>query len=128
MFEQKKHLPRKQNGTYGMSYAEGRFYTFLCDQYSSEGIERQVVVNGWSIDFYVKPTKTWVQFDGVYWHGLMYEYGALTLAQRVVYDKDRTQDRWFLACSLKLVRVTDKELTACQQSGDWTNIVTKLGG
>lgn len=125
--KQKKHLTRKQNGTYGMSYAEGRFYTFLCDHYGSDAVERQVIVNGWSIDFYIKSTKTWVQFDGVYWHGLMYAYSELTVGQRVVYDKDRAQDSWFLARGMQLVRITDTDLVESETSGDWSKIETKLG-
>lgn len=120
-----RHLTKKRNGTYGRSLVEDRLYRFLSEQYVN--VERWPCVNGWSIDFYVKSRNAWVQLDGVYWHGLIGPYSALTDAQRRVYDKDRRQDEWFRTHSMRLVRITDMQLHECERTGNWSPLTTRLG-
>lgn len=122
-----KHQTRKRNGTYGRSNVEDDFYVWLTSQYGIDHVERWPRINGWSIDFHVRSIEAWVQFDGVYWHGLMHAYKHLTEGQRKVYDKDRAQDEWFRVQGMKLVRVTDKELLACYANDDFTTIIAKVG-
>lgn len=112
---QKRHDTMKVNGTYGKSHAKDEYYSHLCDLHGVENVERQVNVNGWSIDFYIRSTDTYVQFDGVYWHGLDRPIEVIeefkSPRDRVIHEtylRDRNQDEWFKKNGLTLVRVTDK--------------------
>lgn len=75
-------------------------------------------INGWIVDFYIKSIDTYVQFDGVYWHGLDRTLKELKASKsprdimiRKARARDRKQDRWFKANGKRLVRVTDREFT-----------------
>jgi len=79
-------------------------------------VDHQVHVNGWLIDFYVKSIDTYVQFDGVYWHGLNRSLDRLqnpgSKRDRDIskkWHRDREQDGWFMNNGKRLVRITDKE-------------------
>lgn len=111
------HAVLKRNGTYGKSKIEDRFYNALIDQFGI--VERQVNINGWLIDFYVKSIDTYIQFDGVYWHGLDRNLEEICKfvhkRDRVIYNKfltDRKQDNWFKKSGFRLVRITDKQFMA----------------
>lgn len=78
----------------------------------------------WNIDLYVPQIDTYVQFDGVYWHGLDRPIELIKESSRqrdkVIYKKwliDRAQDEWFAKMSKRLVRITDvefkKDVNAC---------------
>lgn len=94
------------------SKAEARFGELLREHFGE--VKHQKWVNGWPIDFYIPSIDTYVQFDGVYWHGLDRPI-ELIRASNLVRDKaivkkwetDRKQDAWFPANRLRLVRVTD---------------------
>ena len=110
----KRHETMKQNGTYRKSSVEDALYDFLCQKYGAEDIERNRYMNRWPIDFYIKSINTYVQLDGVYWHGLdrpievVAEYRTKRDVQ--IHKKwltDRRQDEWFAERQLKLVRLTD---------------------
>ena len=108
----------KRNGSYAKSKIEDEFYEALCAHFGKDDIERQSSVNGWPIDFFVKSRQTYVQFDGVYWHGLDRPLNMIlenkSPRDRVIYGKwltDCQQDEWFYLQNLKLVRVTDRQWT-----------------
>lgn len=110
----KAHATMKKNDSYARSLPEDRFYVALCEQY--ENVHRQVTVNGWPIDFYIEDLDLYVQFDGVYWHGLDRPLSEIakhkTPRDVIIHRKhktDREQDSWFAQHGLKLVRVTDKQ-------------------
>lgn len=81
-------------------------------------VDIQVIINDrWPIDLYVKSVDTYVQVDGVYWHGLdrpMDEIAASTSPRdRTIARKwatDREQDAWFEREGRRLVRVTDVQV------------------
>lgn len=111
---QKCHTTKKKNGSYGKSRAEDDFYSFLCDSFNKEIVERQVCVNGWAIDFRIK--NVYIQFDGVYWHGLDRDVEKLkagnTSQDKVIfraYQRDIKQNQWFKDSNLILIRITDKQ-------------------
>lgn len=113
---QKAHETMKREGTYGKSVAEDHFYEALCCVYGANDVERQIDMNGWSIDFHVVSIDTYVQFDGVYWHGLDRPIEAVRecVSSRDgiiarTWEIDREQERWFREHRLRLVRVTDEE-------------------
>ena len=80
---------------------------------------RQYVVHRWPIDFYIKSIDTYVQLDGVYWHGLDRPIEAIaehrTKRDVQIHKKwliDRQQVEWFASRGLRLVRITDQEFKA----------------
>ena len=121
----KRHETMKRNGTYGSSKPEENCYELLCAWFGIVEVERQVAVAGthWPIDFYVKPIDTYVQFDGVYWHGLDRPIDVIaehkTPRDAQIHKKfltDRAQDAWFAEHGLKLIRVTDQQFDICTRA------------
>lgn len=78
---------------------------------------RQVNVSKfWVIDFYIKTIDTYLQFDGVYWHGLDRPIDEIRQSDKgrdkAIYRKwlvDRQQEKWFKDQGKRLVRITDKQ-------------------
>lgn len=112
----KSHQTKKQNGSYGKSKIENKFYEYLCERFDKENVERQVRVNNWSIDFYIKTIDTYIQFDGVYWHGLNRSVKEIkesdSKRDKSIYKTlitDRKQNEWFNKNNMNLSRVTDEE-------------------
>lgn len=112
----KAHQTMKRMKTYRKSAVEDKCFKLLCEMFGVENVLRQELVNGWSIDFFVKPICTYVQLDGVYWHGLdrplskILEYKSPR--DIVIYKKhlfDIKQSEWFKDNGLSLVRITDVE-------------------
>lgn len=112
----KSHETMKRNGSYGKSKVEDSFYDFLNNLYGEGVVDRQRKVNGWNIDFYVESSDLYVQFDGVYWHGLDRPIEVIEKLNdkrsKSIYEtflKDKRQNEWFEKNGLKLIRVTDRE-------------------
>lgn len=106
------------------SKPEDDFYDLLLTIWTSDQIDRQykIVANGakdiWFIDFYIKPIETFIQFDGMFWHGLnkafetvdlMTEKSDLIRAVVRTKEKDVRQNEWFTKKNLKLIRITDEQ-------------------
>lgn len=77
---------------------------------------RQKHVHKWPIDAYIPAIDTYVQFDGVYWHGLDRPIESIERSTRprdkVIYRRwlsDHAQNEWFAKHDLRLVRITDVE-------------------
>lgn len=111
---QKQHITKKINGTFRRLKIEEQFFNYLLEHFDK--IEHPVVVNSWEIDFYVPSIDVYIQFDGVYWHGLDRSIEDVCKFRaprdKVIYEtycRDRVQDEWFAANHLRLVRVTDQE-------------------
>lgn len=105
-----------------VSKVELRCLASLRDLY--EEVVHQVPINGWLIDFYVPKINTYVQFDGVYWHGVhMTEEqvdAAITKRERDVarkWHRDREQVVWFRSSGLRLVRITDEQFKSWEIDG-----------
>ena len=112
----KRHQTMKKNGTYGKSKSEDRFYEYLCNIFKKNDVERQKLINGWSIDFYIKSIDSYIQFDGVYWHGLNRPLEeikkSLNPRDKTILgtiERDRKREEWFKENNLTLIRVTDIE-------------------
>jgi hypothetical protein len=115
----KRHETMKRDGTYAHSRAEDGFYDALCTIFGSENIERNVVVDSHSIDIYVRHIDTYVQFDGVYWHGLDRPIEVIERStcprDRVILGtikRDEKQRNTFEQLGFRLIRVTDKQFKA----------------
>jgi very-short-patch-repair endonuclease len=106
----------KKNCTYAHSKPEDNCYNALVEKFGVDDVVRQQPVCRWLIDFYIKSIDTYVQLDGVYWHGLdrPIEVIAEHKTKRDVqihkrWIVDREQNQWFSANNLRLIRITDKE-------------------
>lgn len=114
----KQHETKKRNGTYKVSNVENRFFEVLQRKFGV--VERQVLVEGRIIDFYVPSKDVFVQLDGVYWHGLDRPIEQITnsTSRRDVaifkkWKNDRVQDEVFSKLGLRLIRLTDKDFQKC---------------
>lgn len=103
---------RKKMGKSKISKIEASFGEFLKNHF--ECVENQVEVNSWWMDFYVPSIKTYVQFDGDYWHGLDALLEDLLKSDkpqhRVIAGtkmRDAQREEWFSAKGLKLVRIRE---------------------
>ncbi len=110
----------KRNNSFKKSRAEDKMYALLVEQFGNDDVERNKRPEGtaWPIDFYVKSIDTWIQVDGVYWHGLdgqlekHRERSRLDKRSRIIvykWETDRRQEFWFAERGMKLARFTDKE-------------------
>lgn len=114
-FKQKRNVTWQRNMPQNfISKSELKFKIALEERFGKDDIIHQRWVNGHPIDFYVKSIDTYVQFDGVYWHGLNRPIDVIQTSTSVR-DKtifkhwlnDREQDTWFAEKGLRLVRITD---------------------
>jgi DNA-directed RNA polymerase subunit RPC12/RpoP len=112
----KGHETRKRNGTYAKSSGEDALYKFLCEKIGQFDIERQVNVNGWRIDFHIKSVDLYVQYDGIYYHGLDVTFDVLvsratlrgkSIGVLTTFLRDCEQRDWFIQNKLKLLRVVE---------------------
>jgi len=100
---------------------------------SGISIKRQVFYEGRIIDFQIDE-KTFIQFDGVYWHGLdrplkVLEHSSGPQA-RSIYRRfliDRAQDKLFLQRDLNLIRVTDVEFVLAKRTGSIVDLLLSKG-
>lgn len=115
----KRFETMKNRGTILQSSVEENVYQIFCNKFGVDDVERQVLINNrWPIDFYVMSLNVYIQFDGVYWHGLdrqIEEIAQHKTKQDVVIHKkwitDREQDEWFKSKNLKLFRLSERDLT-----------------
>lgn len=96
-------------------------------------VEHQVSINGWLIDFYVKSVDTYVQFDGVYWHGRLLteeqRNNPVTKRDKDIVTKwfrDLEQIEWFSRNEKKLVRITDEQFKIWELEGTVKNELSLL--
>lgn len=113
---QKSIITRKNNNTHARSKIEDKFFQHLCNLFGKNNVRRWIVINGWTVDFYVRSIDAYIQFDGEYWHGLDRSLDVIREFKDErdktifwAYQRDRKQDEWFKKEKLRLVRITDKE-------------------
>lgn len=116
---QKRHATMKKNGSYGKSKIEDKCFECLKKYFTN--VERQVDVNGWAIDFRVQIDEGFyfIQFDGVYWHGLNRHEDTIRLSSNprdkvilMTMHRDIQQNVWFKENNMNLFRITDQEFKA----------------
>ncbi len=112
----KAHATMKKRGNYGKSKIEDDFYQCLTELLKPNTIERQASVHKWSIDFFIENMKMYIQFDGVYWHGLNRPIDVIKQFKnprdKVIYAtylRDQEQNKWFKQSNIKLIRIQDEE-------------------
>lgn len=135
MIRDKIHETMKRNGSYNKSKGEEEFYDLLCEMFDEEDIERQVKLNSSRIDFYLSSIDTYIEFDGVYWHGLDRKIEEIsrhsTERDKAIHKKwlhDRKLDFWCFDNSKKLVRITDVEFREMKKNKNFDSLKEKLLG
>lgn len=115
----KRHEAMKRNKTYNSSVPEEMLHAALIERFGAENIVRQHPAGDgkWSIDFYVTSINTYIQCDGMYWHGLDRPIKEITkhinprdAVIEIKHSTDIAQAKWFADKQLRLVRFTDKEI------------------
>lgn len=119
----------------GCSKIEDRLYPFLCCIFGEQNVQRQVEVNNWIMDFYIRNFEVYVQLDGVYWHGLD---RPLTVIEKCrtkhdegilkTYSRDQKRDEWFKSNHLTLYRITDVEAATIIKTSNFDYIRTIFHG
>lgn len=113
---EKRFSTLKKNGMLKKSRLEDDFFDLLVSHFGCDDVQRWIRINGWSIDFYVKSIDTFVQFDGVFWHGLDRTEEQLKNSIRRIdstimrtRQRDEKQIQWFEQNQKRLIRITDIE-------------------
>jgi len=130
----KRHETMKKNGTYSKSQPEDRCYLLLATLFGDDDVERQVTPAGtrWPIDLFVKSKQIYIQVDGEYWHGLDRPLQQIQSLKNErdpgilrTMETDRKQNIWFSSQDKILLRVTDQEVTACENSTALLSLLEK---
>lgn len=107
----------KGKGRSMISKIETECFIALQTLFGFEDVFDQISINKWLIDIYVKSIDTFVQIDGIYWHGFSRSKELLEnpISKRDKdisrkWKRDQEQNLWFKENHKKLVRFTDKEL------------------
>jgi hypothetical protein len=113
----KSNETKARNHSNLCSYPENKVYELLCLRFGTENVVRQALINGWSIDFYVKSIKSYIQVDGNYWHGLDRSIEVIRESKsshdRSIYAtmlRDKQQNDWFSNNKINLVRFTESDV------------------
>lgn len=106
---------KKKGVVQSQSILESRFFNTLKELFGTDDVEQHILCNNWNIDFYIRSLDVYVQFDGVYWHGLDRPYKVIASSKnrRDTYIlktivRDSYQNRWFVQNNKILIRITDK--------------------
>lgn len=130
----KSHATMKKNHTYHRSLGEDSLCKILQSRFGTDAVQTQSPVKSWSVDFYVATLDTYIEFDGVYWHGLDRPLSEIAKHQTkrdvVIHKKwtrDREFDQWCLDNGKRLVRVTDLEFNVMKKKEDFGPLWERLG-
>lgn len=121
----KIHQTMKKNGTYKKNSKPEMIVKDILEQfYGDHNIIHQKYINKWNIDFYIIPLNTYIQVDGVYWHGI-----GKTIEELEQFSDDRiksilktkitdeNQNIWFKENNMRLIRITDIEIKQNTKNG-----------
>lgn len=98
---------KKLRGLLKSSKVELKFRDCLCDKFGIDDVDHHVMIDRYHCDFLIKSSNLYIQFDGVYWHGLDRLYEQLDPRIKRKYDIDRELDDYVQRLNIKLVRITD---------------------
>lgn len=87
------------------------------EKFGQDNVERQVSVLRQWVDFYIKSIETYIQVDGVYWHGLNRDIEYIkqgnTSQDIKIYKqilRDQKLNEYMQENNLKIVRITDEQV------------------
>lgn len=112
------------HGRNWISKPEKKFGELLIEEFGHDNVKIQrLIERKWSIDFYITSLDTYVQFDGVYWHGLDRPIDEIRSSSgkrdQAIYGKwlkDRELDDYAIKNNMRLIRVTDAEFKSEPQA------------
>lgn len=122
---QKCNETKRRNGSMRESEPERQLRSLLIEQYGQDNVRSHVRLHRCSVDIYVTSIDTYVQLDGVYWHGLdrplseLQELAKENDQARVIlekYTRDRMLDEYCALHNIRLIRITDVEFINDQRS------------
>ena len=112
----KAHETMKRNKSYGKSKLEDQLFEVLVSIFGEIDVARAVPINSWLIDFRINSRNLYIQFDGVYWHGLNRPIEKIqefkTPRDKIIYGtylRDVERVRWFKEHGIQLLRIFDKD-------------------
>lgn len=111
----KSHLTKKKKGSYKSSKTELKLLKILEKHFPK--IQNQVPINNWLIDVYVPEHNVFIEFDGIYWHGLNKSDEELKASEtkhsktilRTKYN-DKKKDEYFKNNKMTLIRVPYRQI------------------
>lgn len=111
----KKRATMRRNKTWKSSKPEDRLYEKLVKKYPST--QRQAPAGRWSMDFYIPEIDTYINLNGIYWHGRNRTENELissvSTQDKVILEtqrRDKKREAWFKERNLKLVIVWEDEI------------------
>jgi G:T-mismatch repair DNA endonuclease (very short patch repair protein) len=111
---------RANGANFQSSKVEDRLFKILISAFKE--VHRHVEMNGWDIDFYIKDNDTYINMNGIYWHGRDMSNDQLTesstkQSKTIIGTKmrDALREKWFLENKKKLVIVWEDELESAVQ-------------
>ncbi len=105
----KGHAPLKNQ----RSMLENVFYRLLNDVFVD--VRKQYRTNQkWPVDFYIRDIDTFIEFDGIFWHGKISPQNKIDNDLRYIGVKRRIQidldeNEWFKKNNLNFVRISDRD-------------------
>ena len=103
-------MRKKGKGAF-TSKVEEAVYNELCQKFGVDDIKRWVYIkrngNNHCVDLHVISIDTYLEVDGVYWHGLDRPYKELHDKTRLKFDRDRLLDAYCENNGIRLIRCTD---------------------
>jgi hypothetical protein len=112
-----------------VSKPEAGMRHWLEQRYGNNDVITPIRLNKKLVDFYIQSLNTYVELDGVFWHGLDRPLEQVTnkgILKR--YNEDRILDVYCLTEKIKLVRITDLEWNSCVKRDDYSLVVNELEG
>jgi len=111
----KKRETMRRNKSWVTSKPEEALYVRLCEIFGD--VQRHATVNRWDIDFYIPSIDTYINMNGIYWHGRGKTEEEL-LSSNSKQDKtilstvkrDKLRESWFRAHKKRLVIVWEDEI------------------
>lgn len=111
----KKRETMHRNKSWVTSKPEDALYARLCEFFGD--VQRQATVNRWSIDFYIPSIDTYVNMNGIYWHGrgkteeeLLSSGSKQDKTILSTVKRDQLRESWFKKNQKKLVIVWEDEI------------------
>lgn len=128
--KEKRQKSLKHNGTMTKSHTEDRFFDCLVAELRAEtDVQRHVRTLGFNVDFFVPKLQLYIEFDGIYWHGLDQDDQFLQQHRPKIFNKkqrDLKQNDDFKRAGLKLLRVTDREFLSAERDGTERELIRSI--
>lgn len=115
---------KARNNSGNKSVPEVQFKNWLSDKLGSSKVDTSPMPAGdMYMDVYILPVDTYIQFDGIHYHGLDMPYDQLTPSIKRKFNRDRLVDIRMELLGQRMLRVTDKywESLSEQERTDWLN-------